>query len=123
MYTIYIYIYVCVDVYIYPYMCVYMFVCVYNMYIPVCIIYILRSIQRRHQKVLEETPSPFLTPGLRKKLCDDAVRLASGARYRSAGTVEFLFDGDTGDYYFLEMNCRLQVEVCVCVSVCVYAYA
>ena len=66
------------------------------------------SIQRRHQKVIEEAPSPALDPNLRASICDAAVRFAAEAGYTNAGTVEFLLDGD--EYYFLEMNARLQVE-------------
>ena len=66
------------------------------------------SIQRRHQKVVEEAPSPALRPGLREAVCDAAVRFAREARYGNAGTVEFLLDGE--EFYFLEMNARLQVE-------------
>ena len=90
------------------------------------------SIQRRHQKVIEECPSPFVTqhprkldpllsrrsfstsnqipPDLREKLCSAAVRLAKSVNYASAGTIEFLVDDATGDFFFLEMNTRLQVE-------------
>ncbi|KAL8850634.1 MAG: hypothetical protein Q9221_004420 [Calogaya cf. arnoldii] len=70
------------------------------------------SIQRRHQKVIEECPSPFITkhPHLREKLCSAAVRLAESIKYASAGTIEFLVDDMTGDFFFLEMNTRLQVE-------------
>ena len=70
------------------------------------------SIQRRHQKVLEETPSTAVTPALRARMGDAAVALAKAAGYSNAGTVEFLVDGhgDTARFYFLEMNARLQVE-------------
>lgn len=67
------------------------------------------SIQRRFQKIVEEAPSPGLSPGLRQSIIDAAVRLASAARYRNAGTVEFILGSD-GEFYFLEMNTRLQVE-------------
>jgi pyruvate carboxylase len=66
------------------------------------------SIQRRHQKVLEIAPAPNLEPGLRERLCADAVRFAAGVGYRNAGTVEFLVAG--GRHYFIEMNPRIQVE-------------
>jgi 3-methylcrotonyl-CoA carboxylase alpha subunit len=70
------------------------------------------SIQRRHQKVIEESPSTALTSSLRKRMGDAAVAVARAARYRNAGTVEFLLDGtgDSAQFYFLEMNTRLQVE-------------
>jgi len=67
------------------------------------------SVQRRHQKVIEEAPSPIMTPDLRKKMGDAAVRLARAGRYTNAGTVEFLVDANL-DFYFLEVNTRLQVE-------------
>jgi acetyl-CoA carboxylase, biotin carboxylase subunit len=67
------------------------------------------SIQRRHQKVIEESPSPFVTPELRARMGGLAVALAEKAGYRSAGTLEFLVDQDRNPY-FLEMNTRLQVE-------------
>ena len=67
------------------------------------------SVQRRHQKVLEEAPSPFISPETRKKMGEQAVSLARAVNYRSAGTVEFVV-GAEQDFYFLEMNTRLQVE-------------
>ena len=68
------------------------------------------SLQRNHQKVIEEAPAPQLAPDIRASLLDSAVRLTEGIGYDSAGTVEFLVDSDTGEYFFLEMNTRLQVE-------------
>jgi len=68
------------------------------------------SLQRNHQKVIEEAPAPQLAQDIRASLLDSAVRLTKGIGYDSAGTVEFLLDADTGDYFFLEMNTRLQVE-------------
>lgn len=67
------------------------------------------SIQRRHQKVVEEAPSTILTPELRKKMGEAAVKVAKSCKYVGVGTVEFLLDSDN-NYYFLEMNTRLQVE-------------
>jgi propionyl-CoA carboxylase alpha chain/3-methylcrotonyl-CoA carboxylase alpha subunit/acetyl-CoA/propionyl-CoA carboxylase biotin carboxyl carrier protein len=67
------------------------------------------SIQRRYQKIIEESPAPNLGVVLRDEICAAAVRLASAARYRNAGTVEFILGAD-GVFYFLEMNTRLQVE-------------
>jgi acetyl-CoA carboxylase, biotin carboxylase subunit len=67
------------------------------------------SVQRRHQKVVEEAPSPIMTPDLRKKMGDAAVRLARAGGYVNAGTVEFLLDAQLR-FYFLEVNTRLQVE-------------
>ncbi|WP_345770592.1 biotin carboxylase N-terminal domain-containing protein [Blastococcus saxobsidens] len=67
------------------------------------------SIQRRHQKVVEEAPSPAVDPDLRERLQEAAVAAARAIDYRGAGTVEFLLD-DSGDFFFLEMNTRLQVE-------------
>lgn len=67
------------------------------------------SVQRRHQKLIEESPSPFLTPKLREQMGKTAVRLASEIGYQNAGTIEFLVD-KAGNYYFMEMNTRIQVE-------------
>jgi urea carboxylase len=70
------------------------------------------SLQRRHQKVVEESPSPFLErhAGLRERMVDAAINYALQLKYKSVGTVEFLVDDDTAQFFFLEMNTRLQVE-------------
>jgi acetyl-CoA carboxylase, biotin carboxylase subunit len=68
------------------------------------------SLQRRRQKVWEEAPSPSLTPTMREKLCTSAVALAKAVHYRGAGTLEYLYDDRSHEFYFLEMNTRIQVE-------------
>ncbi|PBJ20425.1 Acetyl-/propionyl-coenzyme A carboxylase alpha chain [Pseudomonas sp. ACN8] len=68
------------------------------------------SVQRRNQKVLEETPAPNLPDGMAEALCAAAIKLAKAVNYRSAGTVEFVFDSEARRFYFLEVNTRLQVE-------------
>lgn len=68
------------------------------------------TLQRRNQKVVEETPAPGLSDAVRGQLCEAAVRLGESARYESAGTVEFIYDRHSEKFYFLEVNTRLQVE-------------
>ena len=68
------------------------------------------SVQRRYQKVVEVAPAMHLDPVVRKELCDAAVKLAAGIGYDNAGTVEFLYDMDQNDWFFIEMNPRIQVE-------------
>ena len=68
------------------------------------------SVQRRNQKVIEETPAPNITQETRAALCETAVKLGSALNYRSAGTVEFVYDNASAQFYFLEVNTRLQVE-------------
>jgi len=75
------------------------------------------SMQRRHQKLLEESPSPFVTPAVRKKLQQAAIKLIKAAKYRGVGTVEFLM-APNKDFYFMEVNTRLQVEHPVTEAVC-----
>jgi acetyl-CoA carboxylase biotin carboxylase subunit len=70
------------------------------------------SMQRRNQKIIEETPSPIMTAKIRKKMGDDCVKLAREVGYVGAGTIECLMD-DKGNYYFMEMNTRIQVEHCI----------
>ncbi|MBO6756901.1 MAG: pyruvate carboxylase [Roseibium sp.] len=68
------------------------------------------SIQRRHQKVVERAPAPYLDEGKRRELCDYGLKIGRAVDYRGAGTVEFLMDADTGAIYFIEVNPRVQVE-------------
>jgi acetyl-CoA carboxylase biotin carboxylase subunit len=70
------------------------------------------SIQRRHQKLVEESPSPFMTPELRQRMGEAAIKAASAIQYESVGTIEFLVDKHR-NFYFMEMNTRIQVEHCV----------
>jgi acetyl-CoA carboxylase biotin carboxylase subunit len=67
------------------------------------------SVQRRHQKVVEESPTPALSEAMRRRLCESAVAAVVGAGYENIGTLEFLVDRD-GQFYFIEINCRIQVE-------------
>lgn len=76
------------------------------------------TIQRRFQKIIEETPSPVLSAAKRKEICESAVMLAKEVKYDSAGTVEFLYDLDTQKFYFMEMNTRIQVEHPVTEELC-----
>jgi len=68
------------------------------------------SLQRRRQKIWEEAPSPTISAATRAALCASAVRLAEACRYRGAGTLEYLYDDDSGEFFFIEMNTRIQVE-------------
>jgi pyruvate carboxylase len=68
------------------------------------------SVQRRHQKVIEIAPAPNLDPKVRQELCDAALRIGKAVNYENAGTVEFLVDRDTNQFYFIEVNPRIQVE-------------
>ncbi|MFN7278175.1 MAG: acetyl/propionyl/methylcrotonyl-CoA carboxylase subunit alpha, partial [Betaproteobacteria bacterium] len=68
------------------------------------------SLQRRRQKIFEEAPSPALSQGTRERLCGSAVALARAVGYRGAGTLEYLFDDESGEFFFIEMNTRIQVE-------------
>ena len=68
------------------------------------------SVQRRYQKLIEETPAPWLAGDLREGLCQAALEITEAIRYENAGTVEFILDQDKGSFYFLEMNTRIQVE-------------
>ncbi|MGR3496148.1 acetyl-CoA carboxylase biotin carboxylase subunit [Citreimonas sp.] len=76
------------------------------------------SLQRRRQKVWEEAPSAALDDDTRERLCDAAVALARSVSYRGAGTVEFLYDDESGDFHFIEMNTRIQVEHPVTEMIC-----
>lgn len=71
------------------------------------------SVQRRHQKLIEEAPSPSVDADLRKRMGADAVKAAKAVNYEGAGTIEYIFVPDTKEYFFIEMNTRIQVEHCV----------
>jgi len=71
------------------------------------------SVQRRHQKLIEEAPSPVIGEELRERMGNDAVKAARAVKYEGAGTIEFIFVPETQEYYFIEMNTRIQVEHCV----------
>jgi len=77
------------------------------------------SIQRRHQKLVEESPSPFMTPDLRQRMGEAAIKAAAAINYESVGTIEFLVDKHR-NFYFMEMNTRIQVEHCVTEEVVSY---
>lgn len=79
------------------------------------------SVQRRHQKVVETAPAMLLPEKTRAAILADSLRLMSLAKYKNAGTVEFLVDKE-GRHYFIEVNPRVQVSVCTCVCVCVSLY-
>src|SRR5690606_10630692 len=66
--------------------------------------------QRRNQKLVEEAPSPILDGDTRRALCESALKLCRQVNYRNAGTVEYVFDNTSGEFYFIEMNTRVQVE-------------
>jgi len=68
------------------------------------------SIQRRHQKIIEESPSPGISDDVRKEMCEKAIIAAKSVNYLGAGTIEFLYDDKTNSFYFMEMNTRIQVE-------------
>lgn len=71
------------------------------------------SVQRRHQKLVEEAPSPVVGPELRERMGQDAIKAAKAVNYVGAGTIEYIFVPETEEYYFIEMNTRIQVEHCV----------